>query len=204
MAENIVTGRKYRILTDAAQQLWDRVSFWSKASDTEYNDGKNAETKNGAINGITSDVNGEANDVAASIKVVHDLNDSLGGFKPVIDPASGQITGYQTKVGADTVFPFSGGKVAMAVHVSDTNTTTFNIGFKPKKLIFVRKSNTNPDASVLSIIYDEEVSDTKYWRYGDSTTQYDIGNGGLTELTDTGFILGTAMVQYRYSYLAVG
>lgn len=33
---------------------------------------------------------------------------ALGGFVPVIDPATGKITGYKTAVGgADTVFPFS-------------------------------------------------------------------------------------------------
>lgn len=32
----------------------------------------------------------------------------LGGFKPVIDESSGEITGYKTTIGgADTVFPFS-------------------------------------------------------------------------------------------------
>lgn len=34
------------------------------------------------------------------------LNNSLGGFTPIID-STGKITGYKTKVGADTVFPFS-------------------------------------------------------------------------------------------------
>ena len=34
------------------------------------------------------------------------IND-LGGFKPIIDSATGEITGYKTQVGADTVFPFS-------------------------------------------------------------------------------------------------
>lgn len=121
MAENIVTGRKYRILTDAAQQLWDRVSFWSKASDTEYNDGKDAETKNGAINGITSDVNGEATDVAASIKVVHDLNDSLGGLKFAQD---GEGNWGFIPSGADAVIPFSGTPVPLILYyVSGTNTS---------------------------------------------------------------------------------
>lgn len=39
------------------------------------------------------------------------LNSSLtdlGGFKPVIDESTGEITGYKTTIGgADTVFPFS-------------------------------------------------------------------------------------------------
>lgn len=37
-----------------------------------------------------------------------ELNDNLQGFHPVIDPETGQMTGYKTTVGgADTVFPFS-------------------------------------------------------------------------------------------------
>ena len=39
-------------------------------------------------------------------KAVKELNNSLGGFTPIID-STGKITGYKTKVGADTVFPFS-------------------------------------------------------------------------------------------------
>lgn len=51
--EQIVTGRKFRKLIDEANKLWQRISFWTKASDVEFNDGKNAETKFGAINGVT-------------------------------------------------------------------------------------------------------------------------------------------------------
>ena len=40
---------------------------------------------------------------AAALK---EVNNSLGGFTPIID-STGKITGYKTKVGADTVFPFS-------------------------------------------------------------------------------------------------
>jgi len=43
MTENIVTGKKYRILTDAAQDTWDRISLWTKASDVYYNDNSTAE-----------------------------------------------------------------------------------------------------------------------------------------------------------------
>ena len=53
MSETIVTGKKYRILTDVAQKVWQRVSFWTKSSDVEFDDGKTAETKVGAISGIT-------------------------------------------------------------------------------------------------------------------------------------------------------
>lgn len=47
---------------------------------------------------------------------------SMGGFLPIIDPATGKITGYKTDVGgADTVFPFSGSytvifRLTLSVH----------------------------------------------------------------------------------------
>lgn len=41
---------------------------------------------------------------------INSINDSLGGFTPIIDD-TGKITGYKTKVGADTVFPFSSSSV---------------------------------------------------------------------------------------------
>ena len=43
MIENLVSGKKYRILTDATNDVWDRISFWTKASDVHYDDGTTAE-----------------------------------------------------------------------------------------------------------------------------------------------------------------
>ena len=43
--EVIVTGRKFRKLLDEATRLWQRISFWTKASDVEFDDGKTAEEK---------------------------------------------------------------------------------------------------------------------------------------------------------------
>ena len=45
----------------------------------------------------------------------------LGGFKPVIDESTGEITGYKTKAGADTVFPFRGGFNGADIYMSGTN-----------------------------------------------------------------------------------
>ncbi len=77
MSTQIVTGKKYHILTDLVNKVWSVISFWTKASDVEFNDGKTAQTKLGAINGITSDLNGESESIAASIKAVNQLNNSL-------------------------------------------------------------------------------------------------------------------------------
>jgi hypothetical protein len=40
--EVIITGRKYRIF-DTVNNIWKRISYWTKASDIEFDDGLNAE-----------------------------------------------------------------------------------------------------------------------------------------------------------------
>lgn len=40
---NIVSGVKYKALADAANGIWNKISFWKKAVDVELEDGTNAE-----------------------------------------------------------------------------------------------------------------------------------------------------------------
>ena len=75
--ENIVTGKKYRILKDATNKIWDVMSFWGKAKDVEFDDGKNAETKLGNIQGITSSLASDSSSIAASANAVKLLNDKI-------------------------------------------------------------------------------------------------------------------------------
>lgn len=75
--ENIVTGKKYRILKDATNKIWDVMSFWGKAKDVEFDDGKNAETKLGNIQGITSSLASDSSSIAASANAVKQLNDKI-------------------------------------------------------------------------------------------------------------------------------
>lgn len=42
MAENIVNGKKYKVLQNG---IWNILSFFTKASDVEFEDGMNAEEK---------------------------------------------------------------------------------------------------------------------------------------------------------------
>ena len=70
------TGKSYNIF-DKINNVWNKCSFWTHSNDVFYPDGKSATTKHGAINGITSDLTGEAEDIAASIKCVNQLNSSL-------------------------------------------------------------------------------------------------------------------------------
>lgn len=103
--ETIVTGRKFRKLIDAANKQWQRISFWHKASDCEFDDGKTAQTKVGAIDGITSDLSGESETVAASIKCVNQLNSSLSKIRTYVG-SDGKLH-FVNASGADTALPFS-------------------------------------------------------------------------------------------------
>ncbi len=42
--ETIITGRKYRVW-DGINYIWKRLSYWTKASDVEFEDGLNGEDK---------------------------------------------------------------------------------------------------------------------------------------------------------------
>ena len=77
MAEILIKkGKKYNIF-DKINNVWNQLSIWTHADDVEFSDGKTASTKVGALNGITSDLSGESETVAASIKCVNQLNNSL-------------------------------------------------------------------------------------------------------------------------------
>ena len=88
--EKIVTGRKFRRLIDKESKLWQRISYWTKACDVEFDDSKTAEEKIASINGDLTSIN-------KNLKRIPQF---------IIDEKSGKITGYKTEAGADTVFPF--------------------------------------------------------------------------------------------------
>ena len=97
--------KKY-IKTSSGFQL---QSLWSNANTVEADDGKNMETKVGAINGITSSTTANSTDIAASANLVNtrcnELSNNLGGLSFGQD-ADGNW-GYKIG-GADTVVPFKG------------------------------------------------------------------------------------------------
>ena len=77
MAEIITKDRKEYNIWDKINGVWNRLNFLTNAKSVDADDGKDLQTKVGAINGITSDLTGEAEDIAASIKCVNQLNSSL-------------------------------------------------------------------------------------------------------------------------------
>lgn len=79
--ETISTGNKYRRLKDATNKVWQRLSFWTKASDVEFDNGNTAEASLGSITGITDSLASTSSNVAASAKAVNTLNTTISSFQ---------------------------------------------------------------------------------------------------------------------------
>lgn len=77
MSEQIVTGKKYKILADATNKVWHVISFISQAVDVVFTNGKNAQTTLGSITGISDSLTSTSSNVAASAASVKALNDKI-------------------------------------------------------------------------------------------------------------------------------
>ena len=100
--ETISTGNKYRRLKDASTKLWQRLSFWTKASDVEFDNGATAEASLGNIQGITDSLNSNSSTVAASAAAVNTLNSNIS----VYVGSDGKIH-FRNGSGADSALNFS-------------------------------------------------------------------------------------------------
>lgn len=76
--EKIITGRKFRKLLDKKNKLWLRLSFWTKASDVEFDDGTVLE---GKFDTFTDNVNNLTNSVSTLQNNVDTLITNFGGYK---------------------------------------------------------------------------------------------------------------------------
>ena len=112
--ETWVTGKKYRVMAEPASKKWNIFSFLSKAQDTIFDDGKNAQQKLGNINGITDDPNVDDSNIAVSSKALNTLNKTIEdrfmyeGTAFYLDK-QGDKWGWNEKAerGADTFHPFN-------------------------------------------------------------------------------------------------
>lgn len=100
------TGHFWNRCIDAVNKKFETFSFWNKASDTEFDDGSNAETKVGAFKGITSDLNTTTTGYAADMTTVAKLNSSF--VSNIYVDEDGNL--HKVQGGADTVLNFSGAK----------------------------------------------------------------------------------------------
>lgn len=103
----------------------------------------------------------------------------LGGFKPVINETTGEITGYKTTIGgADTVFPFKGNISAVIRNaLSMINTATQQINITKDKVYVITTGgllNTTvvPNATDLSAYFNVIIPQTYSRIQFNSTNQY--------------------------------
>lgn len=135
--ETISTGNKYRRLKDAPTKLWQRLSFWTKASDVEFDNGATAETSLGNIQGITDSVNSNASNIAASAAAVNTLNSNIGNIKIYVGE-DGKIH-FTNKDGADSVLNFSSFKTEEKTFSWDGGGDMGNYGIFQTTLVYSGK-----------------------------------------------------------------
>ena len=80
MAEVVKSGVIFRILAAISPVTWNRISFWTKASDVEFDDNDTSagsttlQGRIGSVSGITSDASSTSDTVAASAALVNGFN----------------------------------------------------------------------------------------------------------------------------------
>lgn len=79
--ETISKGNKYRRLKDAANKVWQRISFWTAASDVEFDNGTTLQNSLGSVTGITDSLTSTSSTVAASAAAVASLNSKITSFQ---------------------------------------------------------------------------------------------------------------------------
>lgn len=96
--EIIVTGKKYRVW-DAENSQWKRMSFYTQAEDMAFTDGLDAETKVGAINGITSSLASTSKNYALSASAGKDLKAQIDNVNTNLNKKSRIIVEMVTLTG---------------------------------------------------------------------------------------------------------
>ena len=115
-----VTGRTYRVLADNTPNnyVWNQLSFWTAASDVEFADGVDAETKLGAIQGITTSTSITSTGYAADASVTTALYKKTSQFlSATLAASSTQLTFTNSNFDNDTFFD---------VYTSDPNVSPTN------------------------------------------------------------------------------
>ncbi len=142
------------------------------------------------------------------------VNSSLGGVSQfIVDDSTGKITGYKTKVGADTVFPFSGGFNGADIYMSGTNSGNLSkIELASKGQYFYGFDYDN-STKKFTVLYDGTysymLSTTSSYTslyINDKLIEYATKNGQIyntIELKkgDTGYISSNNAGQFAQGYL---
>jgi hypothetical protein len=115
-----VSGKSYRVCTNADTDTWDELSFKTQPRDVIFDDNNpddNAENNLGAIKGITDDLSCEEN-VEYTAVSVKGINKSLGGFSFKVENGKKQVS----TDGGNTWSNFSGGVDLLWTNPTPTKT----------------------------------------------------------------------------------
>lgn len=96
--EQIIKNRKFRKCIDAANKVWLRISFWTAASDVEFEDGQTLEQKIGIINGITDSLDSDNEKAALSAKAGKILNVKIEDLSKKVLEIIASLSGLSFKV----------------------------------------------------------------------------------------------------------
>lgn len=151
VTENIVTGRKYRLLHDALTRTWDRISFWTASSDVEMGDGHTLEQNLGAIKGITTSTSVGVAGYAADARTVSNINNNMGGLR---FGASGGKYGYYV---GNTFYPFSSVDFE-SVNVLFPNLIPCMKILKDITRNYINGGGTNPNQRIVRGLYGTNIS----------------------------------------------
>lgn len=106
--ETILKNRKYRHCIDSTpgNKRWNRYSFWTHASDVEFNDGRNLQDKLGSFKGVTTNENQTAG-YAADVTLVKSMKNSLS---QLITSLTNLVNSINTRLGGLRFYEDSNGK----------------------------------------------------------------------------------------------
>lgn len=193
MAEIITKDRKEYNIWDKINSKWNRLNFLTNAKSVDFDDGKTAQTKLGAIDGITSDLSGESETVAASIKCVNQLNSSLGGLKFGTDGEGN----YGYFGDDDVLIPFNGGNLVILGYANTPNGTYSTLFVADKNYdhvyvvgqsfnVFLKNGNAYSPTNLVNTAYYSSIYDLEDIKAGNTISV----NGGSTGThSSTAFVI---------------
>lgn len=178
--ETIVTGRYFRRCTDAANKVWQRISFWHKASDCEFDDNKNAQTKVGAIKGITTSTSVTETGYAADMTTVKNLQTQ-------IDELNSNLGAKLLWTNDNPSSNFLGQTITLDLTNYDGVIIEFNVAKSVNSLLTRAYIRKNDNSQYLSVggLYNPSNAKSRGRTISVNNNGITLGNG-YTDATDNG------------------
>lgn len=91
--ERIVTGYCHRVLKDVVNALWERISYWTKASDVEIDVDQSTSTD---LQTFYNDINEDIVEIRSDVSDLEDTVNGVNGktIQVPINPTDAQISDY--------------------------------------------------------------------------------------------------------------